>query len=327
MAGFAAVSGASQAQAASVHGPVYQDGYRCTVVGTKGNDILVGHVGDVVCGLGGNDTLTAVGAGAVVLIGGKGNDLLIGSSTPGADDTLNGDQGNDSIVGSVGNDTVNGGPGNDVINGGSGDDTLNGGPGNDVIDGGAGNDVINGGPGNDTLNGDDGNDVVNGDQGNDNINGGPGNDSLNGDQGNDAITTGGGSDVVDGGQGSDSLDCGSSPTVVTVVGEDSSDSQNQDCQGDVVSAQLEFQGTVNSTDGSTTMTVDVTDASDAGQAFLSTCPSPLTVTLTGATLVGDNGPGTVAVGDDVEFAADSPASGCTVTATLVQAQGSQGDNS
>src|SRR5665811_1841285 len=82
------------AGAASAHGvrpprPVIQDGHTCTVVGTAGNDNLVGHAGDVVCGLGGNDTLTAVGAGTIILIGGKGNDKLVGSTTPVATDILN----------------------------------------------------------------------------------------------------------------------------------------------------------------------------------------------------------------------------------------------
>jgi len=34
----------------------------------------------------------------------------------------------------------------------------------------------------------------------------------------------------------------------------------------------------------------------------------------------------VATGDDVEFTADAPSSGCTPTAKFVQTQGSQGDN-
>ena len=56
--------------------------------------------------------------------------------------TMNGDAGNDVLVGSQGNDT---------INGGSGDDLITAGDGNDTIDGGADTDTIDGGPGIDTA--------------------------------------------------------------------------------------------------------------------------------------------------------------------------------
>ena len=70
-------AGAAVAGAAAAHsGPITQDGYVCTVVGTNKADTLVGHTGDVVCGLGGNDHLTAVGGGTIVLIGGKGADAV-----------------------------------------------------------------------------------------------------------------------------------------------------------------------------------------------------------------------------------------------------------
>ena len=97
--------------------------------------------------------------------------------------------------------TINGEGGNDVIVGGRGNDTLNGGDGNDVILGRAGNDTINGGAGNDSLDGDGGDDTIDGGDGRDRINGGRGTDVLRGGAGNDTINAVdfAGTDTVDGG--------------------------------------------------------------------------------------------------------------------------------
>ncbi len=51
--------------------------------------------------------------------------------------------GNDMMIGSVGNDTLSGGDGDDIIDGGMGDDYLSGGKGRDILNGGAGNDAFN----------------------------------------------------------------------------------------------------------------------------------------------------------------------------------------
>ena len=100
----------------------------CTIVGTRGADVLRGTGGrDVICGLGGNDRLIGLG----------GNDVLIGG--PGADD----------LSGGPGNDTLDGGRGPDRLFGGTGFDSLRGGAGDDLLDGGPGTDVLNGGPGRD----------------------------------------------------------------------------------------------------------------------------------------------------------------------------------
>ncbi len=54
----------------------------CTVIGTRGNDVLKGTAGaDILCGLGGNDTLQG-GPGADVLVGGNGADRLAGGRGP-----------------------------------------------------------------------------------------------------------------------------------------------------------------------------------------------------------------------------------------------------
>lgn len=95
------------------------------------------------------------------------------------------------------------GPGASV-NGGEGDDTLVGGPNNDTLNGGDGADNISGGDGNDMLNGQDGDNTVNGNAGDDTVSGGHGNNQLLGEGGNDVIINNNGEeDTVDGGDGID----------------------------------------------------------------------------------------------------------------------------
>ncbi|MER0044607.1 calcium-binding protein [Pseudomonas sp. MGal98] len=72
-----------------------------------------------------------------VLQGDAGNDSLIGFATA---DVLNGYAGNDSLSGLAGNDTLYGAAGNDLLDGGDGDDLLRGDTGADTLIGGAGND-------------------------------------------------------------------------------------------------------------------------------------------------------------------------------------------
>jgi Ca2+-binding RTX toxin-like protein len=92
-----------------------------TIGGAESGDSLV------VNGLAGNDRIDAskLAAGAVNL-------------------TLNGGDGDDTVIGSAGNDTVNGGRGSDIASLGAGDDTFvwNPGDGNDTVDGQAGNDTL-----------------------------------------------------------------------------------------------------------------------------------------------------------------------------------------
>ncbi len=84
---------------------------RCTITGTRGDDVLRGTPRrDVICGLGGDDVIRGLGGG----------------------DILRGGAGNDVIHGGAGNDTLAGGAGNDVLRGEGGRDRLNGGPGRDV---------------------------------------------------------------------------------------------------------------------------------------------------------------------------------------------------
>ncbi|MCW2973072.1 MAG: calcium-binding protein [Thermoleophilia bacterium] len=100
------------------------------------------------------------------LVGTKGNDKLVGGVNA---DTLKGGAGNDVLLGGAGNDVLDGGVGNDKVDGGTGNDKIVGGAGNDKLLGGSGNDVISGGPGNDAINGGAGKDKVSGGAGNDKI--------------------------------------------------------------------------------------------------------------------------------------------------------------
>jgi Ca2+-binding RTX toxin-like protein len=151
---------------------------------------------------------------------------------------LNGDNGNDTLIGGTGADILRGGGGRDKLDGGNGNDTLIGGTGADILRGGGGRDKLDGGKGNDTYyvnTGDKlidsgGKDTVRLDGSNkvwkltagfeklygnasDNtlkgnalanlINGGNGNDTLIGAGGADKLIGGAGNDVLRGGRGDD----------------------------------------------------------------------------------------------------------------------------
>ncbi|MBN2113892.1 MAG: hypothetical protein JW785_07185, partial [Acidimicrobiia bacterium] len=132
-------------------------GRPATIVGSEGDDVLVGTAGpDVIVGLGGDDVLTG-GGGRDVLCGGDGDDLLRGGP------------GRDVLVGGEGADRLTGGPGIDLLLGGSGDDRLSG--GRDA-------DELRGGPGSDRLSGGGGADVLFGGADRDRADGGPGLDSC-----------------------------------------------------------------------------------------------------------------------------------------------------
>ena len=107
--------------------PAVLQGHTCTVVATARHRHAVGHAGDTVCGLSGNDTLKAVGPGTVWLIAGPGRDKLIAARNSLANDVLLGGTGHDTvIVGDEGNDTFNDGTGTDTIDcGTTGTVTIN----------------------------------------------------------------------------------------------------------------------------------------------------------------------------------------------------------
>lgn len=67
------------------------------------------------------------------------------------DNTLEGNDASNIIVGLAGDDTLSGHGGSDIIKGGADDDTLFGGDGNDYLEGGFGTDTIFGGAGDDHI--------------------------------------------------------------------------------------------------------------------------------------------------------------------------------
>ncbi|HYO09216.1 MAG TPA: hypothetical protein VER17_09605 [Tepidisphaeraceae bacterium] len=110
--------------------------------------------------------------------------------------TVDGEAGNDTIIGGTSADNLIGGLDNDSVTGNDGDDSLSGSGGRDSLDGGLGKDRIDGGSGNDTLRGG---------AHDDRMFGGAGSDIYYGDGGNDTFYSGGMyNDSLYGGSGTDS---------------------------------------------------------------------------------------------------------------------------
>jgi hypothetical protein len=256
-------------------GPAVLHGHKCTVVASGRHRHVVGHAGDVVCGVRGNDTLTAVGPGTVYLIAGRGRDTLVASNDPNAHDVLIGGSGRDTLIA--------GSSGDDIIEEGSGTDTVN--------CGGATVTVVS----DDTQGNDDGT--------------GPGTGNS--------------------GEGDASRNTGTTGTGNTGNTGEGDNGQGQDCQGngnDQNAAQA-WEGTITALPTSTTMTVQWADVDSGAQTWLAANGNPTTVTfdLTGATVQVDGG-GALAVGDDVEVAANPPATGTTLRAVDVQASAGDGSD-
>jgi Ca2+-binding RTX toxin-like protein len=160
--------------------------------------------------------LTAHGPGgvdytlSVTINGDAGNDILIGGA---GKDTIRGDSGNDLIFGWRGSDTIDGGDGDDTLYGDDfgfnnigGDDIVRGGNGNDTLYGGLKSDRLEGGNDNDTAYGGAGGDTILGEMGDDILFGEDNNDIIGGGQGNDQLDGGNGADELNGGDGNDTLD-------------------------------------------------------------------------------------------------------------------------
>ncbi len=183
------------------------------IFGGSGNDVLLGDRGnDNVNGGAGNDLLIwNNGDGSDTMEGGDGNDFVQLNGANGAGDDISIDPNGDRIrvqrnnlglftldIGTVENLDINGQGGNDVIVGSVGLNglislDLDGGEGNDLLIGGDGIDVLRGGAGNDTLLGRQGNDVVLGEDGSDLliVNNGDGSDFLEGGSGTDTVQVNG----------------------------------------------------------------------------------------------------------------------------------------
>ncbi len=187
-----------------------------------------------------NDTIFAENQAINVIDGGGGNDTIYGQTTALpyiTPDSLSGGDGLDRIFAGSNAAVMQGDAGNDSLVGGEGSDTIVGGVGNDTIIGGAGIDwasyatdaqdlavnlfggyaVQNSGqPGAmvDTLAlienifGSNGNDFLVGDNVANRFEGGFGNDNLWGYGGNDTLIGGDGNDVIVGGDNNDSLESG-----------------------------------------------------------------------------------------------------------------------
>jgi Ca2+-binding RTX toxin-like protein len=174
----------------------------------------------------GTATGTEIGTDTIVNIenleGGSGEDTLEGDDELNiilggdGDDTIQGQGGDDDLMGEAGNDTILGGDGSDYIRGDvddadshpatsegegietSGTDYLDGGAGNDYIFGDAGDDTIRGGAGNDLLFGDNFSYIGEGEEGtyNDTMHGGDDNDTMYGQYGSDTMYGDNGDDTM-----------------------------------------------------------------------------------------------------------------------------------
>ena len=153
--------------------------------------------------------------------GGDGDDTIVGTSL---DDVLLGGADDDDIRGMAGDDTISGGAGIDTLNGNAGDDTIRGQAGDDILRGGGDDDTLRGGRGADNVKGNGGADRVFGNGGNDTLRGGAGPDMINGGKGQDDVAGNGGddtfntgdraADTVNGGGGDDTCDpCSNSDTI------------------------------------------------------------------------------------------------------------------
>jgi Ca2+-binding RTX toxin-like protein/Tol biopolymer transport system component len=120
-----------------------------------------------------------------------------------------GENGHDTVAGSVFGDRLTGGGGNDELHGDRGDDALDGGDDSDVLFGGPGDDSLRERRfGFDTLYGGPGDDTLAGGRANDRLYGGTGNDVLYGGSGSDRLFGGPGDDTLYGGPNRDRFDCG-----------------------------------------------------------------------------------------------------------------------
>lgn len=177
------------------------------VLGAGDDDFISAAAGKVTGEVNGDagDDLLIGGDNADVIKGGTENDTLRGQ---GSDDVLEGGEGNDVLGGGSGDDVLDGGTEKDTIMGGAGDDTLEGGNGTDSLHGGAGDDSLMGSAKNDTLKGGAGDDFLDGGNDDDELYGQQGNDTLIGNSGVDTLNGGGGNDSLDGGGKKDILNGG-----------------------------------------------------------------------------------------------------------------------
>jgi subtilisin-like proprotein convertase family protein len=122
----------------TVVSPPTCNGWKATILGTPGGDLLTGTPGrDVIVSGGGIDRIDA-GGGNDLICAGSGNDTI---NSGAGSDTVHGQSGNDQLVGGGGRDNLDGGAGVDALHGQAGDDRLRGSTGRDSCAGGAGTDT------------------------------------------------------------------------------------------------------------------------------------------------------------------------------------------
>lgn len=142
---------------------------------------------------------------------GSGADVLVGSDVSGYGVRFSGEDGDDTITGSIGGDELWGGRGDDELIGLAGDDYLSEpfddeeGSGNDTGSGGAGNDEIRLGEGDDEALGGVGDDRIEPGEGDDRAAGGPGGDRIQLGPGGDWATGGADGDLLLGEAGADEI--------------------------------------------------------------------------------------------------------------------------
>ncbi len=174
------------------------------LTGGAGADILNGDAGDDFIRMDDLDTVdggigfdTAIVDGAITLNntnfanmelikGGDNDDNIDASNITGALN-MQGNGGNDTLIGTSFGDIMLGGEGNNILSGGDGDDYMRTGSGTDILNGGNGVDNMGGGNGSDQLFGGAGNDYMKGEDGADILTGGLGNDNLIGGTGVDSF--------------------------------------------------------------------------------------------------------------------------------------------
>ena len=157
----------------------------------------------------GNDSLLG-GHSFERMNGGEGSDVL---DDPGGGTHLDGGPGHDELSAQaaryVPDIRLDGGEGNDSLRGTEFGDVLTGGEDDDRLEGWGWRDRLSGGTGNDHLQGDGGDDVIDDEGGDDRLDGGSENDFLNGGPGRDRLFGEDGGDVLNGGRGSDEITGGS----------------------------------------------------------------------------------------------------------------------
>jgi len=244
------------------------------LIGAGSNALLPADVTDVDHDGNTTETLPLDGRYGLRIVGGT---VDIGAVERIVDETINGTDGNNHIIGGLGTDSLSGLGGNDTIDGGNGNDILYGGAGADSLDGGVGSDtasyytssaavIVNLNVGNafggdaagdhltsienldgstfgDLLTGAGGVNVLNGYDGNDTLNGNGGNDTIDGGNGNDVLFGGAGADSLDGGAGSDTASYSTSSAAV-IVNLNTGNTSGGDAAGDHLTSIENLDGSL-----------------------------------------------------------------------------------